>query len=237
MGRDDGDRFAFSRQVCPSFASSFALRENQRAQGRPGARRTRGLACRFAHRKRLHTSIQVWRKHPGLPCAMVLRFASCSSRRTAVLPPSPARLHAGLTPAPRRQNHTTSPYASGVSVHHAFRVHRIPPRVRDDGQRPSYRSETGGVMPVIWPRTEAEYFRAEGLTRFLKIRSDLPRSQIVARISSCDMRDRRLRHPAYRKSSCGLRFHLTLHESKMPPASLHLSAAPRTAAIRHRGWT
>jgi hypothetical protein len=53
------------------------------------------------------------------------------------LPPSPARLHAGLAPAPRRQNHTTSPYASGASVHRAFGVHRISPRVRDDGQRPS----------------------------------------------------------------------------------------------------
>ena len=28
---------------------------------------------------------------PGLPCAMALRLTSCSSRRTALLPPSPAR--------------------------------------------------------------------------------------------------------------------------------------------------
>jgi hypothetical protein len=38
-----------------------------------------------------HTSIQVRRKHPGLPCAMALRLTSCSSRRTALLPPSPPR--------------------------------------------------------------------------------------------------------------------------------------------------
>src|SRR6267378_7689611 len=38
-----------------------------------------------------HTSIQVRREHPVLPCAMALRLTSCSSRRTALLPPSPPR--------------------------------------------------------------------------------------------------------------------------------------------------
>jgi hypothetical protein len=55
-------------------------------------------------------------EHSGLPCAMALRLTSCSSRRTALLPPSPALLIARLTPAPRRPNHTTSPYASGAHV-------------------------------------------------------------------------------------------------------------------------
>ena len=76
-------------------------------------------------------------EHSGLPCAMALRLTSCSSRRTALLPPSPALLIARLTPAPRRPNHTTSPYASGAYVQHAFRVHRIPPHVRDVRERPS----------------------------------------------------------------------------------------------------
>src|SRR5215211_1411674 len=77
------------------------------------------------------------REHSGLPCAMALRLTSCSSRRTALLPPSPARLIARLTPAPRRPNHTTSPYASGAYVYRALSVHRIPPHVRDDRERPS----------------------------------------------------------------------------------------------------
>src|SRR3954468_12062722 len=76
-------------------------------------------------------------EHSGLPCAMALRLTSCSSRRTAFLPPSPARLHARLAPAPRRPNHTTSPYASGAYVDRAVSVHRISPRVRDDRERPS----------------------------------------------------------------------------------------------------
>src|SRR5215216_3711182 len=77
------------------------------------------------------------REHSGLPCAMALRLTSCSPRRTALLPPSPALLIARLTPAPRRPNHTTSPYASGAYVYRAVCVHRISPHVRDDRERPS----------------------------------------------------------------------------------------------------
>src|SRR5215217_4071654 len=77
------------------------------------------------------------REHSGLPCAMALRLTSCSPRRTALLPPSPALLIARLTPAPRRPNHTTSPYASGAYVYRALSVHRISPRVRDDRERHS----------------------------------------------------------------------------------------------------
>ena len=76
-------------------------------------------------------------EHPGLPCAMALRLTSCSPRRTALLPPSPALLIASLAPAPRRPNHTTSPYASCAYVSRAFSVHRISPHVRDDRERPS----------------------------------------------------------------------------------------------------
>ena len=64
----------------------------------------------------------------------------------------------GLTPAPRRRNHTTSPYASATLVRHGLGVHRISPRVSDDGQRPSSRGETGVVMPLIWVKREVKYF-------------------------------------------------------------------------------
>jgi len=84
----------------------------------------------------------------------------------ALLPPSPCGLKVlsspvepneppqDLTPASRRQDHTTSPYASSAVVLHAAnrsrrairpalashaqhcRVHRTPPRVRDDHDTP-----------------------------------------------------------------------------------------------------
>jgi len=55
-------------------------------------------------------------------------FASVISERLS--PP------ADLMPAPRHQDHTTSPYTSGAHVCHAISVHRIPPRVRDVRERP-----------------------------------------------------------------------------------------------------
>ena len=61
----------------------------------------------------------------------------------ALLPPSPLRslLLKNLTPASRRQDHTTSPSASGALVRSTLRVHRIPPHVRDDRETPLW--ETG----------------------------------------------------------------------------------------------
>src|SRR5512142_265403 len=56
----------------------------------------------------------------------------------AFLSPSLPRslLPENLTPASRRQNHTTSPSASGALVSSTVRVHRIQPRVRDDRDTP-----------------------------------------------------------------------------------------------------
>src|SRR5438552_4381859 len=55
----------------------------------------------------------------------------------ACLSPSSALLLADLTPASRRQNHTTSPSAAARFVKRTACVHRIPPRVDDVAQRPS----------------------------------------------------------------------------------------------------
>src|SRR5256884_8557044 len=137
-----------------------------RAQGRPGACCTRGLACQCTRQKATHEHTGQL-EHSGLPCAMVLRLTSCSSRRTAFLPPSPLRslLPKNLTPAPRRPNHTTSPYASrtlacarfaSIASHRAFVTMASAPQL----------GETGGVMELIWPAAEAEYFCANGWTGF-----------------------------------------------------------------------
>ena len=109
---------------------------------------------------------------------MALRLTSCSPRRTALLPPSlRGNLHANLTPAPRRQDHTTSPYAIATLVSRDISVHRISPHVRDDREPPLVTGETGGVMPLIWVRTKAEYFSAKGWTDFGLI---CPSGQLVA---------------------------------------------------------
>jgi hypothetical protein len=81
-----------------------------------------------------------------------------------------------LTPASRRQDHTTSPSASSAVVLHAAnrsrrairpalashaqhcRVHRIPPRVRDDRDTPLVWDETAAVIEVIWVGVEQQNF-------------------------------------------------------------------------------
>jgi hypothetical protein len=63
-----------------------------------------------------------------------------------------------LTPAPGRQDHTTSPSASRALVRSTISVHRIPPRVDDVAQRPSWRDGTARNIPVIWVFGKSEYF-------------------------------------------------------------------------------
>src|ERR1700676_3944411 len=54
----------------------------------------------------------------------------------ATVAPGKRLLLTNLTPASGRQDHTTPPPASAALVSRSFRVHRIPPRVRDDRAPP-----------------------------------------------------------------------------------------------------
>jgi len=85
--------------------------EEERAQGRPGCTLHPRSRVRFAQTK-LHTSIQVQAEHPGLPCAMALRLTSCSPVTGFLASVAAQKLPRNLMPAPRRRDHTTSPYAS-----------------------------------------------------------------------------------------------------------------------------
>jgi hypothetical protein len=101
----------------------------------PGARCIRGLVCKIV--QKAHTSIQVQRGQSGIPCAMVLRLISCSPRR----PGSFATVARGIV-------FRELDASVGASGPHDFavrfsavrqrriRVHRIPPRVRDDREPP-----------------------------------------------------------------------------------------------------
>ena len=126
-------RGAFS----PRFASSFALieirgRREDRVLAAPAVSRAicANKNCTRAYRAAgtLRPSLR-----NGFTAYFVLfpengSFASVVREKLALT---------NLTPAPRRPNHTTSPYAQATHVSRSSRVHRISPRVRDDGQRPS----------------------------------------------------------------------------------------------------
>ena len=87
----------------------------------------------------------------------------------AFLPPSLADVPANLTPASGRQDHTTSPSASGAVVHGAIRVHRIPPRVGDVAQRPSEWGGTAGDMKVICGRGQERILKIGNRTEAIEV--------------------------------------------------------------------
>jgi hypothetical protein len=81
----------------------------------PGARRARSLACK----SKKHTSIvtTVTPDSSGIPRAMVLTVSSVISPVIGLCCHRRQRdTSARLTPASRRQNHTTSPFASVLFV-------------------------------------------------------------------------------------------------------------------------
>jgi hypothetical protein len=116
----------------PSCAGN--IRPQMRAQGMPGARSARSLAC---SKKTCELVTTVTPETPGIPRAMVLTVSFvlspviglCCHRRLWIE-------SANLTPASRRQDHTTSPSAGSALVRSTTRVHRIPSRVRDDRETP-----------------------------------------------------------------------------------------------------
>jgi hypothetical protein len=163
------------RDLAASFArglSETSALANRRAQGRPGACCTRGLACDLRKQNCTRAYRAAGASRPSLRNGFTAYFVLFPENGSfASVAPAKLSPLGDLTPAPRRPNHTTSPYAS-CATSCAFRVHRIPPHDRDVRERPSL-GETGGVMPLICPTWKAEYFRFAGLTRFRKIRSDL----------------------------------------------------------------
>ena len=129
----DRHTFAFSRRIAPEVCIFVCPLEIEGA-GKTGCAPHPRSRVQFAHSKNAH-------EHTG--SAETLR-PSLRNGFTAYSELSPVNgflatvvaLSRNLTPAPRRQDHTTSPYAITTLVSRGFRVHRISPHVRDDGQRP-----------------------------------------------------------------------------------------------------
>src|SRR5258705_9077118 len=134
-----GERaFAFSRRLTPEVCIFVWPSSKSEGAGKTGCLLHPRSRVRFAQTK-VHTSIQRSGNTPAFPAQWLygLLRALPGERLFCLRRPREASLLQDLAPAPRRPNHTTSPYASGAYVYRALSVHRISPRVRDDGQRPS----------------------------------------------------------------------------------------------------
>ena len=135
--------------------------------GRGECRVPAAPAASHATKKSMRVSRYRFTGTPGIPCAMVLTAASCSPRRSGFLVTVIGEISfTNLTPASRRQDHTTSPSASQAHlVKSAARVHRIPSRVRDDRDTPLHGDGTAADVEVIWVKREVGIFLRTGLDR------------------------------------------------------------------------
>src|SRR5882672_9112358 len=111
----------------------FSPPGNKRAQGKPGARCTRGLVRKSRYKNaHEHTGSA---EASGLPCAMVYGlFRALPGEPSSIATVTSQITSAKLSASVGRQDHTTSPSARVTLVSRNFRVHRIPPRVRDDSR-------------------------------------------------------------------------------------------------------
>src|SRR6202049_3928431 len=150
-------RLRVPRRICARGLLEISLPSNQRAQGIPGSRCTRGLVCNSAQNKRTR-AYRFSGGNPAFPAQWFYGLFRALPGDRAFLPPSPALLSANLTPASGRQDHTTSPSASHAVRQERIRVHRIPPRVRDDRETPLEWDETANHIVLIWGSEKQKYF-------------------------------------------------------------------------------
>jgi hypothetical protein len=156
-------RLCARRRRAPRVDATSMSPENNEGAGNAGcALRPRSRVQNA--RKKTHTSIQVQRRHSGIPCAMALRLMPRSPRRRIRLVTVAAGLmahwirsdrcrHRQLGTSNGCRDHTVLPYAESAVVLRAgspltselalrhrcaptLRVHRIPSRVRDDRDTP-----------------------------------------------------------------------------------------------------
>jgi hypothetical protein len=124
----------------------------------PGARRTRSLVCagvvEYAH----EYSQRGRQDHPASP-RNGLRLIRTLPGDRAFLPPSPAEVAFHKLDA---SVEASGPHDFAVRFtrirQSAIRVHRIPPRVRDDREPPLNVRRDSGHKEVIWVRREEEIF-------------------------------------------------------------------------------
>ena len=152
-------------------SAKFFCPQNRRAQGKPGARCTRSRAWSVVNTRVSHHRFA---GTPGLPCAMVLTVSFalssviglyCHRRLRGVSGPlgltSP---FANLTPASRRQDHTTSPSALALSSKRRSRPPHPAPNVRDDREAPLLWRRDARILLLIWGRDQQRRLRQIGTT-------------------------------------------------------------------------
>src|ERR1700686_1516359 len=121
-------------------------------------------ACAMAVVERTRV-VRSHRNHPAFPTQWFTAYIALSPVHGLFGHRHPRKLpYANLTPASGRQDHATSPSASGALVRSIIRVHRIPPRARDDRETPLKWDGTVENIGLICDSVKQKYFCVRGLT-------------------------------------------------------------------------
>src|SRR5665213_1747452 len=138
--------------ILPEVCQFVPPPRKQRAQGRPGARCTRGLVCIDAQEMRTR-AYRFSGGSPAFPAQWFYGLFRALPGDRAFLPPLLAVISANVTPASRRQDHTTSPYASGTLVNVPSASTASRPAFRDDREPPLLVGRDGRNIQVTWRKS------------------------------------------------------------------------------------
>jgi hypothetical protein len=152
----------------PSDAKSLALKtEGVGNAGCPLHPRPRVRILVVSMHTSIHSEFTGITRHPH---AMVLRLIPRSPLRSGFLASVASRSDPqSLTPASRRQDHTTFAVRLSAARQEHIGVHRIPPRVRDDREPPLRWDGTAIICEVIWVGREQKYFCKRGWTDQIRL--------------------------------------------------------------------
>ena len=137
----------------------------------PGAQCTRCRACSVENTRVSHHGYTGITRHSRTRMVLTASFVLSPVIGLSCHRHLSASSRKDLTPASRRQDHTTSPSASALFVQQRLSVHRIPSRVDDVGQRPSVGKDARTSAPDL-PDGTSKIFFARGLDRWVAKRPD-----------------------------------------------------------------
>ena len=163
--------------------------------GNAGCQRTRSRACSVESTRVSHHGCAGNTRHSRTRVVLTVSFVISSAIGLVCHRHWRELLPANLTPASRRQDHTTSPSASSAVRQKRISVHRIQPRVRDDRDTPLCGVD-GGSYETDLRETKREKFFESGLDRHFAKQPDGQISRIVRGISGHARRQRARRHAA-----------------------------------------
>jgi hypothetical protein len=137
MGLNTTSRSRGARR--PEFCISFAL-QKRRGRGEDRVRAAPAVSRAICIKKCAHEHTGSAENTPASPTQWLygLYEIVLVTGFLATIIPEKRWLLPNLTPAPGRRTRTISPYAFATLVSRSISVHRIPPHVRDDRDRPSF---------------------------------------------------------------------------------------------------